>query len=170
MISPLFYAVGVAVLMAGLLIEVAIFRALHDDPPATYKLFAVRDRLIRVVVDGKIDRHEPHFDALYRNVTILLRASRCLSGPDGWNLAKAQGKYFAHHPGAGEKLTSLPRQELPETLQPAVSELREALEYLIGHHFGIIVQIDSKRLEVAKIQKEQAKALLRMMPNTHCHA
>jgi len=169
MISPLLFSIGVAVLMAGLLVEVAIFRALHDDPPATYKLFAVRDKLIRAVVDRQIDRHEPHFDALYKNVTILLRSSRCLSGPDGWNLAEAQGKYLARHPGSGEKLASLPPQELPESLQPVVSDLREALQHLIGHHFGVFVQIDSRRREVAKIQKEQARTLLKMMLGTSCH-
>jgi hypothetical protein len=58
MISPLFYAIGFAALMGGLLVEVGIFRAMHDDSPSLYELFALRDKLIRLVVDQEIARRE----------------------------------------------------------------------------------------------------------------
>lgn len=39
--------------MVGLLIEATIFYFRHVDPACTYKLFAVRDKIIRLSVDGK---------------------------------------------------------------------------------------------------------------------
>ena len=92
--SPEWIALGALVLMAGLLLEGIVFRALHDDLPSTYELFAVRDELMR----------------------------------------------------------------------PVVGELRDALLHLVGNHHGVFVQIDSRRREVVKIQKEHARALLNMMP------
>ena len=163
MTSPQWIAIGTALLMAGLLAEALMFRAIHRDMPSLYKLFAVRDKLIRLVVEKKIDRYEPHFDALYRNVTILLQSSRCISGPGGWKLAEMQGKHLAYHPHGGQTLAVIPEQSLPENLSPVVGELREALEHLIGNHFGVIVQVNSHRRELARIQKEQAKALLKMI-------
>jgi len=37
--------------MVGLLIEAGIFYFRHVDPACTYKLFAVRDKIIRLNVD-----------------------------------------------------------------------------------------------------------------------
>jgi hypothetical protein len=166
MISPIFYAVGVALLTGGLLIEVTIFRAIHADPPSTYKLFALRDKLVRLVVDGKIRRDEPHFDALYRNVNILLKGCRCLSGPDGWKVAEAAGKHLAHHGNDQTRLTEIPRESPPEALEPVVSELRTALEHLVKNHFGLFVMMDERRRELGRMQKERAKQFLKMMPET----
>ena len=158
-------------MMAGLLIEVAIFRAIHDDPPATYKLFAVRDKLIRLVVDKRIQRREPHLDALYHNVNILLKGCRLLSGPAGWKVAEAHGKHLAHHPSDHVKLAPLPRDPPPEALAPVLGELREALEHVVTHHFGLFLVMDERRRELARIQKARAKELLRMMPGGDvCHA
>jgi hypothetical protein len=171
MISPLFYAIGFAALMGGLLVEVTIFRAMHDDPPSIYKLFALRDRLIRLVVDKEIARREPHFDAIYKNVNIILSGCRRLSGPNGWTIAEEDGKHLAHHPHDHVKLLGLPTSAPPSQLAPISFELRDALEHIIDHHFGLYLLMDERRREQTKIQKAHARELLKMLHGpTSCAA
>jgi hypothetical protein len=164
LLSPTWMSAFTVVVMVGLYIEALVFRAFHDDPPSTYKLFAVRDMLIRLVVEKKIDRDEPHFDAFYENVNTFLRASRAIAGPKGWPIADASGKWLAHHPRPQNTLRPVPTETLPDAMRPAVEELRPALEYLVRNHFGFFVHWDSHRRELIHMQREQAKELLRMMP------
>jgi hypothetical protein len=162
-ISPVLIAAATALLMAGLLIEAYIFRALHSDAPSTYKLYAVRDHLVRLVVDGKIARDEPHFDALYRNVNILLRGCRRLSGQKGWRVAKVDGRHLARHPDDHIALTRFSRDEVPKALTPVLDELQVALRHLVTNHFGLSVVMNEKRRELGRMQKERARELLSMM-------
>jgi hypothetical protein len=161
----LYFSIGFAIFMAGLLIEALLFRAIHADPPSMYRLFAVRDNLIRVVIEGKVERQEPHFAAIYRNVNILIAGCRRLSGPDGWSLAKIDGKHLAHRRAEYIELADLPRDALPASLEPIILQLRGALEHIVDHHFGLNVLIDASRRESARIQKSRARALLKMMPD-----
>jgi hypothetical protein len=171
MISPLFYAIGFAALMGGLLVEVRIFRAMHDDPPSIYKLFALRDKLIRLVVDKEIARREPHFDAIYKNVNIILGGCRRLSGPSGWTIAEEDGKHLAHYPHDHVKLLGLPTSAPPAQLAPISFELRDALEHIIDHHFGLYLLMDERRREQTRIQKAHARELLKMLHGpTSCAA
>jgi hypothetical protein len=163
MVSPIVFSVGFAVLMAGLLIEAALFRAVHDDPPSIYSLFALRDKLVRLVVDGKIERNDPHFEAVYRNVNVLLNACRRISGPNGWKVAEAHGKHLAHHPSDPVRLVSLPPGELPAPLEPVVVELRLALEHIVDRHFGLNLVISERRREQNRIRRAKAKALLQIV-------
>lgn len=164
MIPPVVFAAATAVLMGGLLLEVCILRAVHGDLPSTYKLFALRDKLIRLVVEGKIDRHEPHFDALYRNVNILLKGCRYLSGPAGWRAAEVAGRRLALYASDEAALSEMPQGVMPEPLEPVLKELRAALVHLADNHFGLLVMVDVRRRELAHMQKERAKQFLRMMP------
>jgi hypothetical protein len=171
MISPLFYAIGFAALMGGLLVEVGVFRAVHDDPPSIYKLFALRDKLIRLVVDKQIPRREPHFDAVYKNVNIILGGCRRLSGPNGWMIAEEDGKHLARHPHDHVKLLELPSGAPPTQLEPVFFELRDALEHIIDHHFGLYLLMGERRREQTKIQKAHAQELLNMLHGpTSCAA
>jgi hypothetical protein len=163
MISPLLYAMGFAALMGGLWVEVRIFRAMHADSPSIYKLFALRDKLIRLVVDKEIARREPHFDAIYKNVNIILGGCRRLSGPNGWMIAEEDGKHLGHHPNDHVKLFKLPTGAPPTQLEPAFFELRDALEHIIDHHFGLYLLMDQRRREQTKIQKAHARELLKML-------
>lgn len=163
MISPLLIAAGAALLMVGLLIEALVFRAIHDDPPSTYMLFAARDKLIRLVIDGKIERREPHFDALYRNINIMLKGCRRLSGPEGWERAEADGIYLARHPYDHVKLVEMPQKPAPRVLDEVSEELRDSLEHLVRNHFGIFVVWDERRRELERMQKNRAKELLKIM-------
>lgn len=160
---PLFYAIGFAVLMFGLFVEVGIVRALHDDPPSIYRLFALRDKLIRLVVDEEIPRREPHFDAIYKNVNIILAGCRRLSGPGGWMVAEEDGKHLAHHPHDHIELLELPTGAPPAQLQPIFPELRDALEHIVDRHFGLYLLMDERRREQSRIQKAQAEELLKML-------
>ena len=166
----LYFSIGFALFMAGLLIEALLFRAIHADPPSMYRLFAVRDNLIRLVIEGKVQRHDPYFEAIYRNVNILIAGCRRLSGPDGWSLAKADGKHLAHHLGEYVELSELPRNSLPASLEPISWQLRGALEHIVRHHFGLSVLINANRRESARVQRARANALLRMMPDPACAA
>jgi hypothetical protein len=164
MISPVVFAAGTAVLMGGLLLEVCILRAVHGDLPSTYKLFALRDKLIRLVVEGKIDRHEPHFDALYRNVSILLEGCRHLSGPAGWRAAEVAGRRLALCASDRTALSAMPHGVIPEALWPVLNELRAALAHAADHHLGLLVMMDVRRRELARVHRERARQFLQMMP------
>jgi hypothetical protein len=155
--------------MVGLLIEATIFYFRHVDPACTYKLFAVRDKIIRLSVDGKIQRSDPFFDAVYQNVTTLLRCSRIISGPRGWHLATAIGQHLAHYPQDAVSLQPMPKY-VPEEMKPVIDELRTALQFLVSNHFGIFLQMDASKRESARMQKEQARKLLAQIPNQPCHA
>jgi hypothetical protein len=168
MIAPMFFAAATALLMAGLLVEVSLFRALHDDPPSMYQLYALRDRLVRLVIDRAISRDDPYFEAVYQNVNILLKGCRLLSGPDGWRVAQAHGRRLAHEYPFPPHLAHFPPGALPQALEPVLRELRDALEHLIRNHYGIWVFLHEKRRELARLQKEQAKQFLRMMPSVTC--
>jgi hypothetical protein len=140
---------GFALLMGGLLIEALIFRAIHADPPSKSKLDAVRDKLTRAVIEGKIDRDEPHFAAIYRNVIILS------SG---------------FHADDDVELSALPREPIPASLEPILWQLRGALEFIVDHHFGLNTLINAQRRESARTQKTRAKALLQMLPDKLANA
>lgn len=170
MIPPIIFAAGTAVLMGGLVLEVCILRAIYADLPSTYKLFALRDKLIRLVVEGKIDRHEPHFEALYRNVNILLEGCRHLSGPAGWRAAEAAGKRLARYTMDQAALSEMPRDAIPEALDPVVNEVRAALVHLADNHLGLWVMMDMRRRELARMHMERARQFLKMMPGGALHA
>ncbi len=162
------YQIAYAAILAGLTFVVLVraiwLRVEVADLPCIYKLFAARDALIRLVVEGKIQRNDPYFVAMYANVNTLICSSRLLSGPHGWPLAEWSGKVFAHVPGSGAKLQKLPEGELPEALVPVASDLQGALKHLTNNHFGVIIQINTRRREARKIQKAQAKAFLELLP------
>lgn len=139
---------GFALLMGGLLIEALIFRAIHADPPSKSKLDAVRDKLLRTVMDGKIDYREPHFAAIYRNVIIL--SLGCHADDD--------------------ELSELPSEPIPASLEPILCQLRGALEFIVDHHFGLNTLINAQRRESARTQKIRAKALLQMLPEKMANA
>ncbi len=164
------YQIAYATILAGLtflvLLKAIWLKVETDDPACTYKLFAARDALIRLSVEGKIQRDNPFFAAMYSNINILLCSSRILSGPTGWPLAKWSGKVFAHHPNSGAKLKNLPAGDLPDVLVPINSVLHVALRHLTDNHFGIFLQINSGRREARKIQKQQAKEFLQLLPET----
>jgi hypothetical protein len=164
MIPPIVFAAGAAVVMGGLLLEVCILRAIHGDLPSTYKLFALRDQLIRLVVEGKVDRHEPHFDVLYRNVSILLEGCRHLSGPAGWRAAEVAGRRLAVYASDEAALSEMPRGVMPEALEPVLNELRAALVHVADNHLGLFLMMDARRREVARMHQERARQLLKMMP------
>ena len=170
MISPVFFAAGTALLMVGLLVEAGIFRALHDDPPSTYKLYALRDKLVHLVVEGIITHDDPHFRALYRDVNVLLKGCRLLSRPDGWRLAGAHGRHVARNPDPHVMLAEFPRDAAPAALEPVLHELRDALQHLLKNHYGVFVLVHEKRRKLGRTQKEHAKRLLSMMPRERCAA
>jgi hypothetical protein len=153
-----------ALFMCGLFVMVASLVVIKEDPLSMYKLFRVRDELIRLVVTGQIERNDPHFDAIYRNVNALLRSGHVLCGPSGWMEAERQGQLFAHEPHLAARLRTLPKGKPPEAMVPIVQELRPALRYMSQNHFGIFTQVVSKLREQNRIQKEQAKKFLDMMP------
>ena len=158
------YAGILAFLTLAVLLRALWLKVETDDIPCTYKLFAARDALIRLVVEGEIRRDDPFFVSLYNNVNTLLCSSRLLAGPHGWPLAEYSGKVFARQPESAAKLTRLPPGQLPEALEPVAADLQQALQHLVENHFGIWLQIDASRREARKIQKAQAKQFLQLFP------
>jgi len=164
MIPPVVFAAGAAVLMGGLLLEVCILRALDGDLPSTYKLSALQDKLIRLVVEGKIDRDEPHFDALYRNVNILLTGCRYLSGSAGRRAAEVAGRRLALYASDEVALSEIPCGVIPDALEPVLNELRAALAHVAENRVGLVLMLDARRRALARMHKERAKQFLKMIP------
>ena len=164
MIPPVVFAAGAAVLMGGLLLEVCILRALDGDLPSTYKLSALQGKLIRLVVEEKIDRDEPHCDALYRNVNILLTGCRYLSGSAGWRAAKVAGRRLALYASDEVALSEMPCGVMPDVLEPVLNELRAALVHVADNRVGLVLMLDARRRALARMHKERARQFLKMMP------
>lgn len=162
--SSFWLSAGVAALAAALLIQALLLRVMHDDQGALYKLFAVRDKLIRLVIEKKVSRYEPYFDVLYRELNLLLRSGRGISGPRSWPVATAQGKHLAHHPEIADRPVQMPANEIPEPLQSVTADLRTALVHLLRRHHGLYLQVSAERREADKIRRARARALLESMP------
>jgi hypothetical protein len=158
------YFVALAITLLLVLVKAAWVHLETGDLPCTYKLFAARDQLIRLVVEGKISRDDPYFHSMYTNVNTLLRSSRLISGPVGWPLAKYSGQVFAHQPSKGAKLVQFPGGNIPKVLLPIANDMSHALRHLVDNHMGIWLQTDSIRRELIKIHKEQAKQFLVNLP------
>jgi hypothetical protein len=163
------YAAILALVTFAVLVRAVYLAIETDDIPSTYKLFAARDALIRLVVEGKIDRNDPHFDAMYSNVTTILRSCRLLSGPRGWPLAHFSGVVFARNPAAGAKLVKMPSGSMPPVLCPIAEDITGALKHLADNHLGLVLQRDAARREVRKQQKERARQFLGdLAPHQRC--
>lgn len=165
---PVAYAALLALVTFAVLARALYLKLETDDIPSTYRLFAARDALVRLVIEKKIDRNDPYFDVMYTNVVLLLRSSRLLSGPSGWPLAHYSGKVFARHPDAGAKLRALPPGPMPDVLCPIADDLAAALHHLLQNHFGIYLQRDTRRREAIKLQKQKARQFLDILPGGHC--
>jgi hypothetical protein len=127
-----------ATFLFGGLVTAAGVTMKHRDSSATYKLDAVRDRLIRICVFDGVPRDNQWLEMLYSNVsTILIKDAR--------------------------KLTPLPESEKcpPEicALQP---DLREALEDILRHHTRLFLGNPCERRQ-KRLQREQAKSLFEMI-------
>jgi hypothetical protein len=149
-----------------------IVTARYGDPSASYKLYAVRDKLVGAVVFEHVERTNPWLDALYDNVNSILVHSNILSGPRRWPLAVAAGEYMAKHPEEGKALRQLPEDsECPEALEGIEDELRDALTYLVKNHVGITLHFNARRRAERRLQKQKAKRFLDMIgPGGGSHA
>lgn len=124
-------------LFGGLITAVAV-RMKHRESSATYKLDAVRDRLVSLCVFDGVPKDNRWLEILYSNVSsILLKDAR--------------------------KLAPLPESEKcpPEicVLQP---DLRDALEEVLRHQTRLSLGNPHERRQ-KQLQREQAKSLLAML-------
>ena len=165
LVTILVAEIMLAMFLAGTLIIMLAVTMRHGDPSATYKLYAIRDKLIEAAVFKGIDRENPWLDALYENTNRVLLHSNSLGGPSGWPLAAAVGHYQANHPSTGKKLQPFPAssEECPSPIRELAPELRAALEHLVRNHLGIGIQMTAQEREQRRIQRETARNLLRMM-------
>ena len=162
--SFLVIALFMCVIFLGGVLLIAIrleFR--YGDPSASYRLFAVRDKLIGAVAFDGVSRNDAWFQSLYENVNSILVQSNLVAGPERWSLASFLGRYLVEHPEAEKKLNQVPRYDPPEQLKPVIAELNSALNHLLGNHFGIILQMSAQQRAKRRIQKEKARELRDMM-------
>lgn len=154
---------GISIVMAGLYLQAKIFEVIHCDPPATYKLYRVRDKLIRLVSEGKIDRDDPAFDQVYRNVSLLLVYGHLLCGPDGWANANRVGRRLAQYENDPGKGRIIPVSEFPEALKEVTPDLEDALKHLAKNHIGFSTLLSARQREIRRIQRENAQRFLERM-------
>ena len=156
-----------SVFLVGVLVIAYAVTLRHGDPSATYKLYAVRDKLIEATVFEGVPRDNPWLDALYENVNSVLLHSNMLCGPPHWSLAVAVGRHQAVHPGTMKKLLPLPfpadAGQCPQAIRSIAPNLKEALEHLSRNHMGVMLQMNSHEREQRRIQRQKAKDLLQMI-------
>ncbi len=138
LVTILIAEIMLAIFLGGELIIVLAVTRRHGDPSATHKLRVVLDKLIAAAVFKGIDRDNPWLDALYENTNRVLLPSKLQPFPT----------------------TS---EECPAAIRELVPELRAALEHLVRKHRGIGIQVNARKREQSRIQRETAKHLLRMM-------
>lgn len=154
------------VFLAGVLAIAVVLYFRHGDSSASYKLFALRDRLIRLNIEKKVSADDPWFRYTYDGVNSLLWCSNALSGVDGWMVAKIAGKKVAKSAFDEEcgKVVR-PRKESgidgnpPEELVPVFHSLRDALDDLLNSHIGWMTFHNSRAREYVRLYKTQAKEL-----------
>jgi hypothetical protein len=151
--------------LAGVLIVAIGVTMRHGDPSAMYRLYAIRDELIDLVVFKGVDRENPWLDALYENVNRVLLHSNLLGGPTGWSRAAGAGHLEADDTVARTTLHPFPTdsEECPEVIRALAPELRAALECLLRNHLGIGIQMNAQERKRRRIQREDAQNLLLMM-------
>lgn len=110
----------------------------HRDSSATYKLDAVRDKLVGMCVFDGVARDNQWLEILYSNVSSILRKS-------------------AHG------LTPLPEGEkCPPEICALQTDLRDALDDLLRHRTRLFLGTSRERGQ-KRLQREQAKKLLEMI-------
>jgi len=112
----LFGLVVLAIFLFGVFVMAIVVDAKHGDDCCTYKLYAVRDRLVSAVVFHNVSRDDPWFNSLYENVNSLLIHSHFLAGPKKWDTAAKVGKFLASHPHKGKRLREVPSYEPPREI------------------------------------------------------
>jgi len=153
----IFGLIVLCVFFIGVFVMAVIINTKYGDDSASYKLFAIRDRLIHAVVFQGVSRDDPWLDTLYDNVNSLLVHSNLLAGPSNWRLAREVGKHFANYPDAGKRLKEPPKAPIPNELRPILDDLDKALCELLENHIGIIFQLSAHRREQRRIQREKAR-------------
>ncbi len=127
-----------AIFLFGGLLTAAGVRMKHRDSSATYKLDAVRDRLVSLCIFDGVPRDNQWLEILYSNVSSILHKD-------------------------ARKLAPLPESEKcpPEicALQP---DLRDALEELLRYQTRLFFGNPRERRQ-KRLQREQAKNLLEMI-------
>jgi hypothetical protein len=165
MLSEIHITIGAALLMGSILAQIWILRALDAQLPAVYKLRALQDKLVRMVIEGQIDRCEPHFEALYKNVEVFLRGCRA-----EWDATEVDGRRLTSNLSQPTAFSEVPGDALPEVLMPVVTELRIALDQLSRNHLGLWVSTKMCPRELSRRQRDQARQFRRMMSGTAVHA
>ena len=138
MIFLLAGASALAIFLFGGVITAAGVTMRHRDSSATYKLDAVRDRLVSACVFDGVPRNDRWLETLYSNVSsILLKDAR--------------------------KLTPLPESEkCPPEIWALQPDLRDALEDLLRRHTRLFLGNPSERKQ-KRLQREKAKNFLEMI-------
>jgi hypothetical protein len=154
-----------AILLAGVLLVAIGVTMQHGDSRAMYRLYAIRDELIDLVVFKGVDRENPWLDALYGNVNRVLLHSNLLGGPAGWSSAAIVGRLQANDPVGEAKLHPFPAtsEDCPEVIRALAPELRAALKDLLRNHLGIGIQLNARERAQRRIQRQNARTLLQMM-------
>ncbi|QOC22348.1 hypothetical protein IC757_15235 [Wenzhouxiangella sp. AB-CW3] len=156
-----------AIMLAGALVLALCLSVLYGDTSASYRLFAVRDKLVRLDIAGDIDPDDPWFNHTYEQVNSLLQCSYMLSKTRGWIVADQAGKRFAERrfrvrakaAQADDHRAKAPTSRPPEPLVPILQELDLALDQLLNTHMGWIILLNSATRQYRKLYKQKAKEL-----------
>lgn len=167
MTAVLFVLFATALLLLGFLAIAVILSVAYGDSSASYRLFAVRDKLIRLDIAGEIDSDDPWFEHTYHQVNDLLQCSYMLSGARGWLVADEAGKRFAERrfraramaDGEADQEVDRLNTRPPEALLPALEELDEALDQLLNTHMGWVFLLNSASRQYRKMYKQRARKL-----------
>lgn len=167
MTSVVLVLIAIAIMLGGTLILAFCLHLLYGDTSASYKLFAVRDKLIRLDIAGEINPDDPWFKHTYEQVNALLQCSYMLSRARGWVVAGQAGRRFAERrfrvrtkaAQGNDHRVEAPVSKPPEPLVPVLEELEIALDRLLDTHMGWIILVNSATRQYRKLYKQKAKEL-----------
>jgi len=162
MLAVVFVLVFLTVIFAGLLAMALAIDVIHGDDSATYKLFAIRDRVMGSVVFEGVERHNPWVDWMYGGLTMLLACSHVFCGPRRWSLASMIGAKLGTM-GDQRGAFPPPNTPVPEKLLPVLKDFQAALEHLMRHHIGWKVLLSSRLKAQRKEQRKRAEEMLGAM-------
>nr|PZN19268.1 MAG: hypothetical protein DIU80_21795 [Chloroflexota bacterium] len=155
----LFTLLLVTAFLFGTLVLALYCQIRFGDESAAYPLFAVRDKLIGMVVFDGVDRADPWLDYLYESANAILTGCHVMGGPAGWPRAAAFGERYGGKSSRKTEgsLPSRPDSPLEPRFAAAVEDLEAAVSHLLKHHIGWRTFMSSAERERRRIQRQRAR-------------
>ena len=156
-----YFIVGIA--LAAWWVESLVFLAMLVPTPGVDDLAEVRDTLWIALHEGRISAREPAFEALYRNVDLLLSISVLTNDPLRRRVRNGKDEKMSWRWVSVEELAALPAEPWPLTLRASVRQLQTVMERWLQEPIWINAGLNFYRHRLVRSQRNLAAAMLKML-------